>query len=336
MKDTLYLSIRAGDGGNGIVHWRHLPTQPKAGPDGGDGGNGGDIYALAVRDVLALGTYRNRQTVSAEDGGDGMRQEKKGRNGNDAEVIVPVGSIITNFQTNERFYLTTEGQRELIAVGGRGGFGNAYFKSSHNTTPTHAIPGQVGQKYDIYINLKLIADVGLIGLPNAGKSTLLNILTRAHAKVGAYPFTTLTPNLGVFYGLLFADIPGVIAGSAHGKGLGHSFLKHIQSTRYLLHLVSLERDNPFGDYEIVRDELQHYAPTLCKKPEIIILTKSDTVSHAHIEQVKKKFPFESPVVSVYDTDALRALKKHLSRALRELKGMPVAFEKEDIVTNTPE
>lgn len=335
MKDHLYISVHAGKGGDGIVHWQHFPFKPKAGPDGGDGGKGGNIYIRSVRDVFALSMYRNKQIISAEDGGIGMRQEKKGHNGEDVEVVVPVGSIVINLQTNERFYFSKEDQKEVIAVGGRGGFGNTYFKSSRETTPKRAVPGQYGQAYDLYINLKLIADVGFIGLPNAGKSTLLNILTRAQARVGAYPFTTLHPNLGVFYGLVFADIPGLIEGSAIGKGLGHSFLKHIQSTRFLVHLVSLESKDPFKDYEIVRDELYQYNKSLLEKPEIVVLTKSDVVNTDHIEKILKLFSSSTQVISMYDESSIRNLQTYLSSSLQNIKDQPFKFEDKDVIANTP-
>ena len=204
--------------------------------------------------------------------------------------------------------------------------GNASLKSSTNTTPRKTLPPQKGQAYEIVITLHLIADVGIIGMPNAGKSTLLNTLTRSQAKVAHYPFTTLHPNLGMFYGTLLADIPGLIEGSAEGKGLGHSFLRHIESTKYLLHCVSLENEDPLKTYHTTRIELEKYNSALCKKGEVIVLTKTDLVSEKQVEDVLQTFPINTYAVSIYDDASLHQLEKTLSKLFKPLKEEEIDFK----------
>ena len=239
--------------------------------------------------LRALNKLKGGRNYKAEDGTQGGAQNKKGKNGKDLTIEVPLGSYVKNLKTYEEYECVSEGEPILIASGGRGGFGNSYYKSGANTTPKKAGYGHDGQVYEIYIELRIIADVGIIGLPNAGKSTLLNEITNAHSKIGSYPFTTLEPSLGVAQNIVFADIPGIIEGASTGKGLGHRFLRHISRTKTLLHLVSLESDDLINDYKSIRKELKQYNHDLEKKQEIIVLTKQDLVDETTADDAKKLF-----------------------------------------------
>jgi len=238
--DEMIFHAEAGHGGNGVVRWRQEKFIPKGGPAGGDGGRGGNFYILAVRDMHILSKYKAKKSFSAGRGEDGGGKSLHGKNGEDFVLELPIGSVVTDIETDEVWQLVEEGQKFLILRGGYGGFGNEHFKSSTNTTPKESRKGQDGEKGNFKIELELFADVGLIGLPNAGKTSLLNALTNAQARVGDYAFTTLDPNLGDFYGYIIADIPGLIEGASEGKGLGVKFLRHIKRTKMLAHLVSFE------------------------------------------------------------------------------------------------
>ena len=217
--DELTLFLKAGRGGDGVVRWRHEKGKEYSGPSGGNGGKGGDVYALAVRDIGILSAYRNVKLIEAGVGADGAKDLKQGKSGKDVEVKLPVGSRLTNLSTGHSLELLKDGERVLILQGGRGGLGNEHFKSSINVRPKESTPGVPGEEAEFKIELLLVADVGIIGLPNAGKSSLLNTLTKAHSKVGDFPFTTLEPALGSFYGYILADIPGLIEGASEGRGL---------------------------------------------------------------------------------------------------------------------
>ena len=286
--DEITLNVRAGKGGDGIVSWRREKYVSKGGPNGGDGGTGGDIYLVAVRDIEKLAHYVKNKVYRAEEGGNGRSQDRKGRNGESLELEVPVGTRAYNEDTREHFELLNEGDRCLVAAGGKGGFGNTHFKSSRNTTPEECTRGIKGQRYPLKIELSLIADAGLIGLPSAGKSTLLNVISNAQAKVGHYAFTTLSPNLGVAYGIVFADIPGLIEGASEGKGLGHIFLRHITRTKILLHLVPADSESPAEAYKTIRNELEAFDTELTSKKEIILLSKCDLISKDEIEKRVKE------------------------------------------------
>lgn len=286
--DELEVHIKAGGGGNGVVRWRHERGRELAGPSGGNGGKGGDIYALASPDLGLLARYRNVKEFVAERGGDGERDSRHGKNGDDLLIEFPVGSLITNKEVGRVVDLTHPGEKVLLLNGGRGGLGNEHFKSSRNTTPKESTTGDKGEEATFTIELQLIADFGLIGLPNAGKSSLLNGLTNAKAKVGSYAFTTLEPNLGGFYGHIIADIPGLIEGASVGKGLGHTFLRHIKRTRVLLHCISCESDDITTVYSTVRDELKKYSGDLVSKKEIILLTKADMVDDERLGVLVKE------------------------------------------------
>jgi GTP-binding protein len=318
--DELRIHAKAGKGGDGVVRWLHAKGKEFAGPNGGNGGRGGAIYMRAVRDSAILARYTGEKEFRGKDGGSGMSRNMHGRDGEDVIIDVPVGSVITNLETKEQFDLSTEGEEVMILSGGRGGVGNAHFKSSINRSPEQSTPGQEGQEADIHIELRLVADAGLIGLPNAGKSSLLNALTKANAKVGAYAFTTLDPNLGAFYGLILADIPGLIEGASAGKGLGHKFLKHVTRTRVLFHCISLEGEDLLRAYRTIREEIASYSSELAEKPELIILTKSDTTDPEGVAAAQKLFKKEGKetvVVSILDDTSLKALGDKISSVLHQ-------------------
>lgn len=308
LTDELEITLKAGHGGAGRVSF--YPKE-KAGPDGGNGGRGGDIYIKATSDVTALNQFTNKKLLKAESGEHGGDFLKSGKAGGDLTLTFPVGSLFTEVKTGEQFELTHEGNVLLVCKGGLGGRGNAEFKSPRRTTPKFAQPGLPGEEKHFKVILRLIADFGLIGLPNAGKSSLLNELTAANAKIAVYPFTTLEPNLGVFNGKVIADIPGLIEGASEGKGLGIKFLKHIEKVGLLLHAVSAESLDPVVDYKTVREEMGKYNPELLNKQEIIILTKADLVDKEQLEEkirVLRNFKKEIISVSIYDFDSIVNLK----------------------------
>lgn len=309
--DEARIKVCAGHGGPGKVSF--YPKQ-KSGPDGGDGGKGGDVYLKATTDLMALRPFTVMKTVTAENGQPGGSFLKSGRGGKDIVILIPVGSVVEDVTSGELMELNNPSDLVLITRGGLGGRGNARFKSSRNTTPLSAQPGLPGETKELDIKLKLIADFGLVGLPNAGKSSLLNELTSARARVADYPFTTLEPNLGVFAGKILADIPGLIEGASEGKGLGIKFLKHVEKTKTLLHCISAEDTDVGNAYESVRAELKKFNPGLLKKKEIVLLTKSDLVSREGLRlevQELKKFTELILPVSIYDWDSLEKLRSLL-------------------------
>lgn len=318
--DEMRIEAVAGTGGDGVVRWRQEKFVPKGGPAGGDGGRGGDFFVKAVRDIHILSKYKAKKEFSAGRGEDGGNKSLHGKNGEDFILELPVGSIITNLDTDETWQLSKEGEKFLILRGGYGGFGNEHFKSSTNTTPKESREGQAGEKGTFKIELELFADIGLIGLPNAGKSSLLNTLTNADAKVGDYAFTTLDPNLGDFYGYIIADIPGLIEGASEGKGLGVKFLRHIKRTKMLAHLVSFENSKMLASYKEIRKELKKYGHGLDEKEEIIILTKSDTVDEKIIKKKTaefKKITNKVFVLSLYDDKMVKKFSDELVKILRK-------------------
>ncbi len=319
--DELKIYVKAGDGGDGVVRWLREKYKPLMGPAGGNGGRGGDVYVRAVRDIEILSRYTRRKEFFAERGGDGQKNSMHGKDGEDLFIDLPIGSIITNLKTNKKFEFKEEGEEILILKGGKGGLGNENFKSSRNTTPQEFTEGKDGDDADFFIELELIADVGFIGLPSAGKSTLLNELTSAKAKVGAYFFTTLEPNLGDFYKYILADIPGLIEGASEGKGLGYKFLRHIRRTKILVHCVSFENKDMVGAYKIIREELKKFDLEITKKLEIIVLTKFDLVDEKTIKQASKdleKFNKNIVVVSAYDDNSIKKLSDYLISSLKNL------------------
>jgi GTP-binding protein len=312
--DEMKIKLSAGRGGDGVVRWRHEKGKDLGGPSGGDGGRGGDVYAMGVRDLGVLIRYRNKKEFSAERGEDGSGDCKKGANGKDFILEVPLGSVVTNIETGRVVETVNEGEKIMILHGGDWGFGNDHYKSSINRSPTKYTEGKDGEKGDFFVELQIMADAGLIGLPNAGKSSLLNFLTRAKAKVGSYQFTTLEPNLGEMYGYILADIPGLIEGASQGRGLGYKFLKHIKRTKVLLHCISLESDDISRDYKVIREELKRYSPDLVSKKEVIVLTKTDMIDEVKLkEQLKiaKKLNKDVLMVSVLDDMAMKKLTESI-------------------------
>ena len=269
--DELKIHMKAGNGGRGIVSWLHEKHKEYGGPAGGDGGNGGNVLVRAVRDIGILAKYRHEKQFCAENGGAGKAKSMHGANGVDLEILLPVGSVVTNLRTDKVVELLKEGETVVLLGGGRGGYGNEHFKSSKNVRPYEWTPGKPGEEADFFIELRLVADAGFIGLPNAGKSSLLNELSNAEALVGAYQFTTLEPNLGDFYGYILADIPGLIEGASEGRGLGHKFLRHIERTKILLHCVSLENNDLLAAYKTIRAELKAHSPALLEKSEAFFI-----------------------------------------------------------------
>ena len=272
------------------------------------------MYFEGVSDLTALDQFRYKKDVKARDGEDGKKQLNDGADGGDLILPVPVGTVVHQMQGGVE--ILRIGQRVLIARGGMGGKGNFHFRSSRNTTPTQFQEGRPGEQFTLRMELKLIADVGLIGLPNAGKSSLLNELTEAKSKVANYPFTTLEPNLGVYYDLILADIPGLIEGASEGKGLGVKFLRHIERTKILFHLISAESEHVVKDYRTIKKELKTYSKALGEKTEYIFLSKSDTVSSLELKKkittLKKINPNILPI-SIYDWASLEKVKKILQK-----------------------
>ena len=328
--DEIKIYAEAGRGGDGVVRWRQEKFIPKGGPAGG---RAGDFYAVAIRDVHILSKYKAKKSFKAQKGENGGNKSLHGKKGNDFVLELPIGSIITNLETEEKWQLLEEREKILLLKGGHGGFGNEHFKSSTNTTPKEWRPGEEGERGNFHIELELFADAGLVGLPNAGKTSLLNAITNTNAKVGDYEFTTLDPNLGDFYGHTIADIPGLIEGANLGKGLGVKFLRHIKRTKMIAHLISFENlfKNTTGmmkAYKEIRKELEKYDKNLnlgeeglSKKEEIIILTKSDTTDNSKIiEKKKKEFEKISKkvfVLSLYDDKSIKTFRDELVKILKK-------------------
>ena len=346
MIDYAKIVVKAGDGGDGIVSFFWLPGMRHGKPDGGDGGKGGDVYFEATTDLNTLEPFRYVKQYNAQNGSRGGKNNKKGADGNELTIKVPVGTVvkilddrskildkskIQNLESSVLFDLVKAGQRELIALGGMGGRGSARFKSSTNRSPKESEPGGVGEEKNLTLELKLLADIGLIGLPNAGKSTLLSVLTSAKPKIADYPFTTLEPNLGVMsidyrrstidgpFSLVIADIPGLIEGASLGKGLGEEFLRHVARSKILLHLVSLENEDPQNVYQTIRRELAGYSQDLVQKKEIVILTKTDLAPLNRVKVVTSEFSkkkIKVLAISAVTHKGLEELKKEILKSLQ--------------------
>ena len=319
--DTAKIFVQAGRGGNGAVSFRRELYIEKGGPDGGDGGKGGDIIFRATKDLNTLLNFRYKPEIKAKNGENGSKRNKTGKSGEDLIVKVPVGTLVKR-DGEVLADLKFDGEEAVIARGGDGGFGNAHFKSSVRQTPRVAELGEAGETFEADLELKLLADVGLVGFPNAGKSTFLSVVSNARPEIANYAFTTLTPNLGVAeidgYNLLIADIPGLIEGASEGKGLGDAFLRHVERTSVLLHLIDIYEENPDEQYRIIREELKKYQPELLERPEIIALTKAEGMDAEMIDfQISKlhKVAGDSQIFAI-SSSAHQGLKEVL-RALRK-------------------
>ncbi|MFA6354433.1 MAG: GTPase ObgE [Candidatus Paceibacterota bacterium] len=311
--DDVKIKILAGNGGRGAVAFNK--NLMSLGPTGTRGGNGGSIFFEGVSDLSTLNQFRFKKEHKAENGEDGRSQFRDGAAGKDLILKVPVGTIIHNLDSQTDEEITKVGGMICAAKGGHGGKGNFSYRSSTNTTPKQFQFGLPGENFSLRLELKLIADVGFIGLPNVGKSSLLNELTNASSKVANYPFTTLEPNLGVYYELILADIPGLIEGASTGKGLGIKFLRHIERTKIIFHFLSSESESPVSDYKTVRAELKKYSPALLKKTEHIFLSKSDLLDPSELKNkiaALKKSKISTTPISIHDEESISQVKKILN------------------------
>jgi len=322
--DTAKVEVRAGRGGNGAVSFRHEIYIPKGGPDGGNGGRGGDVIFEASKDENTLLGFRYSPLLFAKDGGGGGKRQAAGRSGEDLVVKVPIGTIVHRGDTDEIVAdLTKDGEQAVVAKGGDGGFGNAHFKSSVRQTPKFAEPGEPGEEFTAELELRLLADVGLLGLPNAGKSTFLSVVSNARPEIADYPFTTIVPNLGVAtvddFDILIADIPGLIEGASEGKGLGDAFLRHVERTAVLLHLVDVYSDDAGEAYQTIRTEIARHAQSLADKPEVVALTKCEGVDEDIVAMQTAAILAINPEAHVYTISA--AAHEGLIEVLRALKAV---------------
>lgn len=339
--DKVSVRIEAGDGGRGAVSFRHEKFVDKGGPDGGDGGDGGSIVLRASRNQNTLASFRFQKLIKAEEGQYGSKRKKHGKRGKDHLVDVPIGTVVYDNEGGKLADLSQDGQTAVIAEGGKGGFGNAHFVSSVRQAPRVAEKGEKGEKFDGVFELKMIADVGLVGLPNAGKSTLLSVISNARPEIADYAFTTTIPNLGVVdvdknNTLLIADIPGLIEGASEGKGLGDEFLRHVERTKVLIHLIDAYSDNVAKDYQTIIDELASYKANLTEKPQIIALTKIEGLDQeiitSQMSELQPLVAAETPMMAISSKS-----KQGLKELIYEVKQMvdKVAAEQEELIDETP-
>jgi len=326
--DKVQIDVKAGDGGNGIVSFRHEKFIDKGGPDGGDGGHGGSVIFKASRNQNTLASFRYQRLLTAEPGQPGSKRRKHGKNGTDLVVEVPVGTVLSDTDGEVLADLQEDGQTVVIAKGGRGGFGNAHFVSSTRQAPRIAEKGEPGDQFQLTAELKMIADVGLVGLPNAGKSTLLASVSNARPEIANYPFTTLKPNLGMVpideeATLLFADIPGLIEGASQGKGLGDEFLRHVERTAVLLHLIDSYNEDLIKAYTTIQEELRAYKVDLTERPQIIALNKIDGLDDEIIEDRIKELRTVVPEGTEIHAISAQS-KKNLPQLLYAIKAIVMA------------
>lgn len=312
--DDVTIKVIAGHGGDGEVAFSR--TKMVKGPTGGNGGHGGNIYLEGTGNIGALYQFRFKKTIKAQKGGHGKGYSCDGTDGEDIILLVPTGTHVKNLDNNKEVDIIKIGQREMVARGGRGGKGNFLFRGSTNTTPLNAEPGRPGQEYTLRLQLKMIADIGFVGLPNVGKSSLLNEISNANSKVANYPFTTLEAHLGVYKDLIIADIPGIIEGASEGKGLGIRFLKHVERTKDIIHFISAESNSPVSDYKTIRKEMGKYNKELLEKKEYIFISKHDLTDKKKLDSIVKKLKKYSDTVipiSIYDYDSILEVNKLLDK-----------------------
>jgi GTP-binding protein len=341
--DKVKVDVIAGDGGNGKLSFRHEKFIDKGGPDGGDGGQGGDVVLVASRNENTLAVFRYQKEIKAKSGNPGEPNNRRGRSAPDLLVSVPVGTIAHGPEGEILADLVVDEQRAIIAKGGKGGFGNAHFVSSVRQAPRFAEKGEAGDTFQVELELKVIADVGLVGLPNAGKSTLLSRVSNARPEIADYPFTTLSPNLGVVdidksNSVLFADIPGLIEGASEGKGLGHEFLRHVERTAVLVHLIDAYNDDVAVAYKTIKDELAAYDAKLAARPEIIVLNKidglDDDIVADLLKQLKKVAPKGSELFAI-SAQSGKGLKELLYAVAAGVKTVREKVEVEAAETGIP-
>ena len=293
--DYVKINVRSGNGGKGSAHLRREKYVAKGGPDGGNGGRGGNIVFLSDKNLWTLFHFKFQKHFKAENGGDGSKSRSSGSNGKDEIIRVPVGTVVKDSDTNQILYESiNDGDKKIVVEGGKGGLGNWNFKSPTNQTPRYAQPGISGVEKKLTIELKVLADVGLVGLPNSGKSTLLSVLTDAKPKIANYEFTTLKPNLGIvkhrdYNTFVISDIPGIIEGASKGKGLGHHFLRHIERNSILVILISVESDNVKNTYDILTKELKTYNSELMDKEKLLVISKCDLIETKDLDKIKSNF-----------------------------------------------
>lgn len=319
--DQVRISVRSGKGGDGCVSLHREKYRPKGGPDGGDGGRGGDVVFVVDPGRMNLLDFKWSRKFEAENGQVGGSGNRRGRSGKAIVVKVPPGTQVKNAETGELLLdMVKIGQREVLLNGGHGGKGNARFKSSTQQTPRKAAPGGEGHQLDLELELKLLADVGLVGMPNAGKSTLLSVISAARPKVADYPFTTLSPNVGIvpyaeYKSFAMADIPGLIEGAHEGRGLGHQFLRHVERTRLLVYLVDVSSEDPAGDLETLKRELERYSPELSRRPSLVVLNKSDLTTPSR-RKLKLEHDF---LISAAANKRVKGLVKSIGQLLEEME-----------------
>lgn len=352
--DVAVVRVRAGKGGDGAVSFRHEKYVDKGGPDGGDGGRGGDVIFKATKNLNTLLKFRYKPELSAEPGQSGSKRNKRGKAGDSLVVEVPLGTVVRNGEEIVAD-LVEDGQEEVVAMGGDGGFGNAHFKSSTRQAPRIAELGEPGDEFEAELELKLLADVGLVGFPNAGKSTFLSVVSNARPEIADYEFTTLTPNLGVADiddgSILIADIPGLIEGASEGRGLGDQFLRHVERTAVLLHMIDAYSEDPAKNYQTIRKELENYSKTLAERPEVVALTKCEGLDQEIIAMQSTAIQQVAPdalVVAISSqtgegtVDLLRILRKEVEayrkreaeiEDVEEDGGMPVISLSSDKTTD---
>ena len=321
--DYVKIYARSGSGGAGSAHFRREKFAPKGGPDGGDGGRGGHVILRGNKQLWTLLHLKYRKHVSAGNGAPGEGARRKGAQGEDAVLEVPLGTVAKNADTGETLCeITTESEERILLPGGKGGLGNDHFKTASNQAPRYAQPGEPGTEASIILELKVLADVGLVGFPNAGKSTLLSVISAAKPEIADYPFTTLVPNLGVvsyrdFRSFIVADIPGIIEGAAEGRGLGTRFLRHIERNSVLLFMIPANSEDPAGEYRILLGELEQFNPELMDKRRVLAVSKSDLVGDEERKKIRKKLPQDVAVlfISSVTGEGLEPLKDELWHAL---------------------